>query len=99
MVKPIIYPSLHLNAGELAGWCIVVHNLHILTRSQPFQNDLQDAAWFLDRYSGKTLDNHYIHIYKMNMVKCGQELGVIRTDMSEHLIFAWLQARDDAGDH
>src|SRR5436190_15931402 len=36
-------------------WCIVVHNLHILTRSQPFQNDLQDAAWFLDRYSGKPL--------------------------------------------
>jgi len=37
--------------------------ISILTRSQPFQNDLQDAAWFLDRYSGKTLDNHSIHIY------------------------------------
>ena len=35
----------------------------------------------------------------MNIVKRGQELGVIRTDMSEHLIFAWLQALDDASDH
>ncbi len=35
----------------------------------------------------------------MNIVKRGQELGVIRTDMSEHLIFAWLQALDAASDH
>ena len=35
----------------------------------------------------------------MNIVKRGQELGVIRNDMSEDLIFAWLQALDDASDH
>ena len=35
----------------------------------------------------------------MNIVKRGQELGVIRTDISEDLIFAWLQALDDASDH
>ena len=35
----------------------------------------------------------------MNIVKRGQELGVIRTDMSEHLIFSWLAALDGASDH
>jgi hypothetical protein len=35
----------------------------------------------------------------MNIVKRGQELGVIRTDLSEQLIFAWIQALDDASDH
>jgi len=24
---------------------------------------LPDAAWFLDQYAGKTLDNHSIHTY------------------------------------
>ena len=40
-----------------------------------------------------------VRTWIMNIVKRGQELGVIRTDMSEHLIFAWLQALDDASDH
>ncbi|HEX7974400.1 MAG TPA: TetR/AcrR family transcriptional regulator, partial [Anaerolineales bacterium] len=35
----------------------------------------------------------------MNLVKRGQELGVIRTDLPEQLIFAWIRALDDAGDH
>ena len=35
----------------------------------------------------------------MNLVKRGQELGVIRTDLSEELIFAWIAALDDASDH
>ena len=35
----------------------------------------------------------------MNLVKRGQELGVIRTDMPEDLVFAWIQALDDASDH
>ncbi len=35
----------------------------------------------------------------MNIVKRGQELGVIRTDLSEDLIFAWIAALDDASDH
>lgn len=35
----------------------------------------------------------------MNIVKRGQELGVIRTDMPEQLIFDWIQALDTAGDH
>ncbi len=35
----------------------------------------------------------------MNLVKRGQELFVIRTDLPEQLIFAWIQALDDASDH
>ncbi len=37
--------------------------------------------------------------WMMNIVKRGQELGVIRSDIPEHLIFAWMQALDDASDH
>ena len=40
-----------------------------------------------------------VRTWIMNIVKRGQELGVIRTDLSEDLIFAWLQALDDASDH
>jgi hypothetical protein len=32
-------------------------------------------------------------------VKKGQELGVIRTDVPDEMIFAWLQALDNASDH
>jgi AcrR family transcriptional regulator len=35
----------------------------------------------------------------MNVVKRGQELGVIRTDMPGDLILAWLGALDGASDH
>ena len=34
----------------------------------------------------------------MAIVKRGQEVGVIRTDVPDELIFAWLQALDDASD-
>ena len=34
----------------------------------------------------------------MTIVKRGQELGVIRTDIPDELIFAWLQALDKASD-
>jgi AcrR family transcriptional regulator len=34
----------------------------------------------------------------MTIVKRGQEVGVIREDIPEELIFAWLQALDEAGD-
>ncbi len=34
----------------------------------------------------------------MTIVKRGQELGVIRTDIPGELIFAWLQALDEASD-
>ena len=40
-----------------------------------------------------------VRTWIMNIVKRGQELGIIRTDLSEHLIFAWLAALDDASDH
>lgn len=40
-----------------------------------------------------------VRTWVMNILKRGQALGVIRTDMSEHLIFAWLQALDEASDH
>jgi AcrR family transcriptional regulator len=40
-----------------------------------------------------------VRTWMMNLVQRGQELGVIRTDLSEHLIFAWLQALDDASNH
>jgi len=35
----------------------------------------------------------------MNIVKRGQELGVIRSDMSDDIIFSWLQGLDDASDY
>ncbi len=34
----------------------------------------------------------------MAIVKRGQEVGVIRSDIPDELIFAWLQALDDASD-
>jgi AcrR family transcriptional regulator len=40
-----------------------------------------------------------IKTWIMNIVKRGQELGVIRTDMPDDLIFSWLQGLDDASDH
>jgi AcrR family transcriptional regulator len=40
-----------------------------------------------------------VRTWIMGIVQRGQELGVIRADMPEHLIFAWLQALDDASDH
>jgi len=40
-----------------------------------------------------------VKTWVLSIVKRGQELGVIRTDMSEDLIFAWLEALDDASDH
>ena len=40
-----------------------------------------------------------VKTWMMNIVKRGQELGVIRTDLSEDLIFAWLAALDAASDH
>ena len=36
--------------------------------------------------------------WAMTIVKRGQELGLIRTDLPDELIFAWLQALDDASD-
>ena len=35
----------------------------------------------------------------MSLIKRGQELGVIRTDIPDELIFAWMGALDDASDH
>jgi AcrR family transcriptional regulator len=40
-----------------------------------------------------------VRTWIINLVKRGQDLGVIRTDLSEQLIFAWLEALDDASDH
>jgi AcrR family transcriptional regulator len=40
-----------------------------------------------------------VRTWMMNIVKRGQELGVIRNDLSEELIFAWIAALDDASDH
>lgn len=39
-----------------------------------------------------------IHAYVMTFVKRGQSLGVIRTDLSDNLLFAWLQSLDSASD-
>jgi AcrR family transcriptional regulator len=40
-----------------------------------------------------------VKTYVMNILKRGQELGVIRTDLPEQLLFAWQQALDAASDH
>src|SRR5438874_360663 len=34
----------------------------------------------------------------MTIIKRGQELGVIRTDVADELLFGWLRALDEAGD-
>ena len=39
-----------------------------------------------------------ITMWIMNIVKRGQQLGMIRTDVPDELIFAWLAALDDASD-
>ena len=39
-----------------------------------------------------------LRTWVMAIVKRGQEVGVIRSDISDDLIFAWLQALDDASD-
>jgi len=39
-----------------------------------------------------------LRTWVMTIVKQGQEVGVIRSDISDELIFAWLQALDDASD-
>ena len=40
-----------------------------------------------------------VRTYVMSILKRGQELGVIRTDLPEELLFAWQQALDAASDH
>jgi AcrR family transcriptional regulator len=40
-----------------------------------------------------------VRTWMLNLLKRGQELGVIRTDLSEQLILAWIAALDDASDH
>ena len=40
-----------------------------------------------------------VRTYVMNILKRGQELGVIRTDLPEEFLFAWQQALDAASDH
>lgn len=40
-----------------------------------------------------------LKILVMNLIKRGQEIGVIRTDIPDELIFAWMDALDDASDH
>lgn len=40
-----------------------------------------------------------IKTWAMNIVKRGQQLGLIRTDLPDELIFAWLEALDNASDH
>jgi AcrR family transcriptional regulator len=37
-------------------------------------------------------------VWAMRIVKRGQEIGVIRDDIPDELIFAWLRALDEAGD-
>lgn len=39
-----------------------------------------------------------INMWAMNIMKRGQQLGMIRTDLPDELIFGWLEALDDAGD-
>jgi AcrR family transcriptional regulator len=39
-----------------------------------------------------------LRTWVMAIVKRGQEVGVIRSDIPDELIFAWLQALDDASD-
>ena len=39
-----------------------------------------------------------IKMWAMNIMKRGQQLGTIRTDLPDELIFGWLEALDDASD-
>ncbi len=42
---------------------------------------------------------HQIRALVMQLIQRGQELGVIRTDLPDELLFAWLHALDHASDH
>jgi AcrR family transcriptional regulator len=42
---------------------------------------------------------HQIRALAMRMIHRGQELGLIRTDLPDDLLFAWLHAIDQASDH
>ena len=42
---------------------------------------------------------HQIQTLAMRLIQRGQELGVIRTDLPDELLFAWLHALDYASDH
>jgi AcrR family transcriptional regulator len=39
-----------------------------------------------------------IKMWAMNIMKRGQQLGMIRTDLPDELLFAWLEALDNASD-
>jgi AcrR family transcriptional regulator len=39
-----------------------------------------------------------INMWAMNIIKRGQQLGMIRTDLPDELIFGWLEALNDASD-
>ena len=43
--------------------------------------------------------SHQIRTLVMRLIQRGQELGVIRTDLPEELLFAWLHALDHASAH
>jgi AcrR family transcriptional regulator len=51
----------------------------------------------LERTELATLANQ-IKAWAMTFVKQGQQVGVIRTDLSDELLFAWLDALDSASD-
>jgi AcrR family transcriptional regulator len=58
------------------------------------------------RLSAETLEREplaslagQLRSWVMSIVKRGQEVGVIRSDIPDDLVFAWLEALDDAGDH
>jgi AcrR family transcriptional regulator len=59
-------------------------------------NQLSPAA--LRREPLATLSRQ-LRTWAMVFVKRGQEIGAIRKDLSDDLIFAWLQALDSASDH
>ena len=40
----------------------------------------------------------HLMAWMMTIIKRGQELGVIRTDIADELLFGWLRALDEAGD-
>ncbi len=67
----------------------VIRSAERLTPASLQQESLANLTQYLTNYTVTGLGA---------LIKCGQELGLIRTDVPSELLFAWFRAIDDASD-
>jgi AcrR family transcriptional regulator len=63
--------------------------IHVVAQVSPAMMEREPLASHVRQFRG----------YVMRLIKRGQEIGVIRTDMPDDLLLAWLLALDQASDH